>query len=93
MENLSLMIFGFVGQALFGTRFLVQWICSEIKKQSYIPTVFWYFSLVGGAVLLTYAILRKDPVFVVGQSMGLIVYSRNLILIYRHKKGNQQLVA
>lgn len=81
-----MLVLGFGGQALFGTRFLVQWICSEIKKESHIPVAFWYFSLIGGIFLLTYAILRRDPVFIVGQSMGLIVYGRNLRLIYKKKK-------
>ena len=80
------LIFGFFGQALFAARFLVQWICSEKKKKSYIPVAFWYFSLAGGAVLLMYAIHRKDPVFILGQGFGLIVYIRNLMLIFRHKK-------
>jgi len=79
------LILGFTGQLLFGLRFLVQWLCSERKKESYIPIIFWYFSIGGGIILLTYAIYRKDPVFIVGQSMGLIVYVRNLVLIYRKK--------
>lgn len=79
-------IFGFFGQFLFSMRFLIQWIASEIKKKSVIPTAFWYFSLGGSLVLLSYAIYRKDPVFIVGQSLGFIVYSRNLILIARHRE-------
>ena len=81
-------IFGLAGQILFGARFLVQWIASERKKESYIPVVFWYFSIGGGAILLTYAIYRRDPVFILGQSMGLIVYLRNLRLIYKKKKAD-----
>lgn len=84
------LIVGFAGQLLFGARFLVQWIVSEKKGESHIPLIFWYFSLSGGAVLLTYAIHIKDPVFILGQSMGLIIYSRNLILIYRKKKEGGQ---
>jgi len=79
--------FGFLGQALFGARFLIQWICSERKKESYIPVVFWYLSLGGGLILFAYAIHRKDPVFIVGQSMGVIVYVRNLVLIGRKQKA------
>ncbi len=79
-------VFGLIGQLLFTGRFLVQWISSEIKKESHIPVVFWYLSILGGAILLTYAIYRKDPVFILGQSFGLIVYLRNLSLIYK-KKG------
>lgn len=80
------LIIGFTGQLLFGLRFLIQWICSEVKQESHIPIIFWYFSIGGGAILLIYAIHRKDPVFIVGQSTGLIVYVRNLILIYKKEK-------
>jgi len=80
------LIVGFAGQLLFSVRFLVQWICSEKKKESYIPVTFWYFSLGGGLILLVYAIYRQDPVFIVGQGMGLVVYLRNLILISRKTK-------
>jgi lipid-A-disaccharide synthase-like uncharacterized protein len=74
---------GFAGQALFGARFLIQWIRSEMLRRSVIPIAFWYCSLAGGVVLLAYAIWRGDPVFIVGQGMGLVVYSRNLYLIYK----------
>jgi lipid-A-disaccharide synthase-like uncharacterized protein len=69
------------GQALFSARFLVQWLVSEKRRESVIPVAFWYLSLAGSAVLLTYAIYRKDPVFILGQSMGSIIYLRNLWLI------------
>ncbi len=81
------LIIGFAGQILFGLRFLVQWICSEIKQESHIPVVFWYFSIGGGAILLIYAIHRNDPVFIVGQATGLLVYLRNLRLIYKKEKS------
>ena len=74
---------GFIGQALFSARFFVQWIASERRKKSVVPNLFWFFSLGGGAVLLAYAIHRRDPVFAVGQGAGLIIYLRNLWLIYR----------
>ena len=77
--------FGLGGQLLFGSRFIVQWIASERKKQSHIPIVFWYLSLSGGIVTALYAIHRRDPVFILGQSAGLVVYLRNLMLIYRHR--------
>ncbi len=80
------LIFGLFGQALFFMRFLVQWITSEIQKKSVIPISFWYFSLGGSLILLAYAISRKDPVFILGQSMGFLIYTRNLILIARHKE-------
>lgn len=73
-------ILGFLGQALFSSRFLVQWIASEIAKRPVLPRNFWYFSLAGGVALLIYAIHRHDPVFAVGQGAGLVVYARNLML-------------
>ena len=85
LPTTPLLIFGFVGQALFSARFIVQWIASEAKKESVIPLAFWYFSLAGGLFLLTYAILRHDPVFILGQAAGLIVYIRNLVLIFRQR--------
>ena len=84
------LIIGMAGQILFGLRFLIQWICSEVKKESHIPIVFWYFSISGGLILLAYAIHRQDPVFIVGQSTGLIVYLRNLRLIYKKEKKDQK---
>ena len=80
------LLFGFVGQFLFGMRFLIQWICSEKKKQSYVPLSFWYFSIAGGVVLLVYAVYRRDPVFIVGQGLGLFIYLRNLVLIFRYHR-------
>ena len=77
---------GFLGQAFFSMRFLVQWIASERRKESVIPIYFWYFSIGGGLTLLTYAVYRQDPVFVVGQAAGLLVYSRNLYLIHRKRE-------
>ena len=81
-----LFVLGFFGQFLFAMRFLIQWICSELKKESHIPVTFWYFSLSGGVILLIYALMRQDPVFIVGQATGIIVYSRNLRLIHLKRK-------
>jgi len=67
-------------------RFIIQWIKSEKEKKSVIPIAFWYFSLLGGTTLLSYAIYRQDPVFILGQSLGVFIYSRNLYLIYNEKK-------
>jgi len=72
---------GFLGQGLFAARFVVQWVHSEMRGESVVPVVFWYFSLAGGTVLLSYAIWRGDPVFITGQSLGLLIYARNLALI------------
>ncbi len=77
------LIVGFVGQAFFTSRFLVQWLVSERLKKSVIPLAFWYFSILGGATLLSYAIYRRDPVFILGQSTGLVIYLRNLYFIRR----------
>ena len=82
------LIVGFSGQALFSMRFLLQWLASERMKKSVIPVAFWYFSIAGGVTLLAYAIHRKDPVFIVGQATGLLIYSRNLYFIFRERKGS-----
>jgi lipid-A-disaccharide synthase-like uncharacterized protein len=82
----SMLVLGFLGQALFSARFLVQWLVSEKRRESTIPLAFWYFSLAGGCALLTYAILRRDPVFILGQAAGLVVYTRNLVLIFRRRR-------
>ena len=79
-------VVGFAGQAIFGGRFLVQWIASERRRESHIPVQFWWMSIIGGAITTAYAIHRRDPVFIVGQSAGLIVYVRNLMLIYRAQR-------
>ena len=76
---------GFLGQALFGSRMLVQWIVSEREGRSVVPTVFWYISIAGGVVLLSYAIYRADPVFIFGQAAGSMVYLRNIYFIHREK--------
>lgn len=75
------MAVGFLAQGMFSMRFLAQWIATERAKRSVVPMIFWYLSIVGGALLLTYAIHRKDPVFIVGQSAGLFVYFRNIYII------------
>ncbi|MBL41430.1 MAG: lipid A biosynthesis protein [Rhodospirillaceae bacterium] len=77
---------GFIGQAVFASRFWIQWIASEREGRSVIPIIFWFLSVIGGLTLLSYAIYRKDPVFIVGQSTGLLIYSRNIYLIYKEKK-------
>ena len=79
------LIIGFLGQGLFASRFIVQWVYSEKKGVSTIPIIFWYLSIFGGLGLLTYAIFRKDPVIISGQLFGILIYLRNLTLIYRKK--------
>lgn len=77
---------GFLGQAMFFMRFFVQWIASEKEGRSIIPQSFWYFSIAGSLILLAYAIWRQDPVIILGQSTGFIIYFRNLYLIKRTQK-------
>jgi len=84
-------IFGFLGQAAFASRFIVQWIVSERAKRSIIPTYFWFLSILGGLILFIYAIHINSAVFIVGQGSGLIVYSRNLVLINKHKKSTTEI--
>jgi len=77
-------LFGIVGQILFGSRFIVQWLASERRKESTIPVAFWYLSLLGGLILFAYAFwYRQDIVFTIGQSAGVFIYVRNLMLIRR----------
>ena len=79
-------LFGFGAQFLFFLRFFVQWIASERRGKSYIPVVFWWFSLGGGSMLFLYACQRADPVFIAGQGLGCLIYIRNLVLIYRRQR-------
>ncbi|MBN9024933.1 MULTISPECIES: lipid-A-disaccharide synthase N-terminal domain-containing protein [Kaistia] len=79
-------LLGFVAQALFTMRFVVQWIASERAKKSVVPAAFWTFSILGGALLLIYAIYRKDPVFIAGQAAGLFIYFRNVWFILHERK-------
>ena len=81
-------ILGLVFQGAFTARFLVQWIASERQGRSVIPVSFWYLSLFGSAGLLLYAVVRADPVFILGQSLGSVVYVRNLVLIYRERHAS-----
>ena len=74
-------VLGFVAQGFFTMRFLVQWIASERARASVIPVAFWFLSIGGGLLLLIYALYRRDPVFIVGQGFGLLVYVRNLYFI------------
>jgi lipid-A-disaccharide synthase-like uncharacterized protein len=77
---------GFLGQAVFTARFLVQWVVSERRRDSVMPVAFWWLSLLGGTALLSYAIFRRDPVIITGQGMGLFIYTRNLMLVSTAKR-------
>jgi len=76
---------GFLAQALFSMRFLVQWIASERAGRSVVPTAFWLFSIGGGVLLFAYSLYRKDPVFIAGQGLRLFIYLRNLYFVLREK--------
>ncbi len=89
MELNFWLVFGLLAQFIFFMRFVVQWIASEKRKESYIPIEFWYLSLVGSIGLLIYAIHQEDIVFILGLSVGSFVYVRNLILLYRKKNGEK----
>lgn len=85
-SNSIWLVVGMVGQGVFVGRFLLQWLYSEHKKRSVIPMAFWYASLLGGAILLVYAIYKRDPVFIVGQAGGFLVYLRNLQFRLRERR-------
>lgn len=80
---------GLVAQGVFFTRFLVQWLASERARQSVIPVAFWYLSLVGSLLLLVYSIHVRDPVFILGQSTGSVIYIRNIVLIKRRRSSKR----
>lgn len=79
-------VFGLIGQLLFTSRFIVQWLFSERARESVTPIYFWYLSISGSLMLLAYAIAIKDPVIIVGQAFGFAVYARNLMLLSREKR-------
>jgi lipid-A-disaccharide synthase-like uncharacterized protein len=78
---------GFLGQGFFLSRFVVQWIATERAKKSVIPLAFWYLSLGGSVILLVYSIHKRDPVFILGFSLNLVIYLRNLWFIHRKPSG------
>ena len=80
---------GFLGQAVFGTRFILQWIVSEYKKKSHIPRAFWFLSLLGSLILLVYSIHRAEPVFILGFSLNTLIYIRNIHLIYSNSRAGR----
>ena len=84
------LVIGFIGQTVFASRFLIQWIVSERASKSIIPNIFWWISIVGSLILLSYAIHKQDPVFIVGQSCGFLIYSRNLYLIRKTKRNQKK---
>jgi lipid-A-disaccharide synthase-like uncharacterized protein len=81
-----IVIVGLVGQALFTARFIVQWLASEKAGKSVIPLSFWFLSIGGGSILFAYAVYRRDPVFILGQGLGIFIYMRNLVLISKERQ-------
>lgn len=79
-------LLGYAGQSLFSLRFIVQWVASERVGRSVIPVAFWFFSIGGGTLLFVYALYIRDPVFILGQGMGVFVYLRNLYFVYRERR-------
>ena len=79
---------GMLGQLLFGVRFLVQWLYSEARGQSLIPPAFWYLSVAGGAIVLSYAIHQREMVFIIGESVTLVIFLRNLIMLRRSPESD-----
>lgn len=83
-------LFGLAAQSVFMLRFIVQWFASEKRGRSYVPVAFWYLSLLGGLMTAVYAYIRKDPVFLLAQLLGLTIYLRNLVLIYSRRARYRQ---
>lgn len=81
---------GFLGQALFFSRWIIQWYASEKRKESYVPLAFWYLSLAGATLVMGYAFEKADPVFMLGQTVGILNYSRNIWLIHRRRKAGPE---
>lgn len=79
------LIFGLAGQLMFTARFVVQWLASERAGNSVVPVAFWYFSIIGGLIVLIYGIKKLEPVIILGQLPGVVIYSRNLWLIHRNR--------
>lgn len=80
---------GFLGQLMFTMRFLVQWYASEKVRKSVVPTSFWVFSILGGSIVLAYALHKQDPVFILGQAAGLLIYFRNLYFVIREHRAQK----
>ncbi len=85
-QELAWLAVGFGAQLMFSMRFIIQWIASEKARSSIVPEAFWYFSFMGGLMLLIYAVHRGDPVFMLGQALGLVIYSRNIYFLWINRK-------
>lgn len=80
------LIFGLAAQSMFMMRFVVQWMASERVGRSIVPIAFWFFSIAGGIMLFTYGVIKKEPIIILGQGLGLVIYFRNLWLIFKEKR-------
>jgi lipid-A-disaccharide synthase-like uncharacterized protein len=83
----TLLAWGGLGQVIFTFRFVYQWYYSERRQESVIPLGFWFISLVGSGMIVSYAVIRLDPVLFIGQLFGLVAYSRNLVLGLRQRSA------
>lgn len=81
------LLFGIIAQLMFTSRFLVQWISSEFAGKSIVPTAFWFFSIAGGLMTLTYGIVKREPVIIIGQTFGTLIYARNIMLIINSRSA------
>ena len=79
------LVFGILAQSMFFMRFLIQWISSEKAQESVVPRSFWWFSLLGGIMLLVYGFAQREPIIILGQAVGIVIYLRNLWFIYRDR--------
>ncbi|MEP0235362.1 lipid-A-disaccharide synthase N-terminal domain-containing protein [Roseibium sp.] len=87
IENFDFwMLFGLAAQAMFMMRFVVQWMASERVGRSIVPIAFWFFSIAGGVMLFVYGVIKKEPIIILGQGLGLVIYFRNLWLIFKEKR-------
>ena len=82
-------VWGFVGQAVFGGRFVLQWLVSEYKKKSHVPRAFWFLSLIGSLILLVYCIHRREPILILGFSLNTLIYIRNIHLIFKYGRRRE----
>ena len=88
---LALVIYGSLGQIIFSLRFVYQFFYSRAHGESVLPAGFWIISLTGSLIIVSYAIVRKDPVLILGQSFGFVSYTRNLIILHNQKKKEKEL--
>ena len=86
LGELIWVLVGLIGQLMFSMRFILQWLASEKARKSVVPEIFWWFSIGGGLILFAYALHRRDPVFILGQSLGIFIYARNLWLVRAEKR-------